>query len=89
MKHIKREFRSKACQKVKIQLCQNTVMLHIKLKRITNAAMATHTCILPTDHSPPTPRPCPRGHKIKIQLFNQNNVMLNIELKRTTNAAIM
>ena len=25
-------------QKVNIQLCQNLVMLHIKLKRITNAA---------------------------------------------------
>ena len=40
-------------QKVKIQLFQNTVMLHIKLKRITNAAAN----ILPADpypsHTPP------------------------------------
>ena len=50
MKHIKHGFRSNPCvyhplgglsgwgQKVKIELFQNTVMLHIKLKRITNAA---------------------------------------------------
>ena len=49
MKYIKRDLRSKACvqpigwtwgwdQLVKNQLFQNIVMLHIKLKGITNAA---------------------------------------------------
>ena len=49
MKHIKRDFRFKVCvsplgglrawgQKVKFQLYQNMVMLHIKLKGSMNAA---------------------------------------------------
>ena len=68
-------------QKVKIQLFQNMVMLHIKFIELTKCSnMVANIC-------PHTPPPYPRDQKVKIQLF-QNNVMLHIKLKGITNAAI-
>ena len=70
-------------QKIKIQLCHNTVMLHIKLKGITNAAARLQIFCSQT----PTPtRPWGWDQQVKIQLF-QNMVMLHIKLKRIKNAA--
>ena len=76
----------------KIQLFQNNVMLHIKSKRIMNAA--TWLQIFCKQN------PDPRGQQVKIQLFQnrgwsqkvkiqlfQNMVMLHIKLKGVTNAA--
>ena len=48
------------CQKVKLQLFQNMVMLHIKLKGITNAARCKHI-FCPYTH----PRPLGRGQRSK------------------------
>ena len=59
--------------KSQISTYQNIVMLHIKFKRITNAATCSND--LPGCH-----------HGVKIQLF-QNMVMLHIKLKGMTNAA--
>ena len=54
---------------------QNNVMLHIKLKEITNAAKWSNyiSCI-----TSPTPNPNTGDQKVKIQLF-QNIVMLTIK----------
>ena len=68
-------------QKVKIQLFQNMVMLHIKLNKIMNAANMVAN-ILPTD-----PNPDPEGgFKCQNQFF-QNMVMLHIILKGMTHTA--
>ena len=50
-------------QKVKIQLCQNMVMLHIKFIGITKCSNMVAN-ILPAD--PPPTTPYPRGQKVKI-----------------------
>ena len=60
-------------QKVKFQLFQNIVMLHIKLKEIEKC------------RPPPSP-PTTLGDGVKIQLF-QNMVVLHIKLKGIINAA--
>ena len=67
--------------KVKIQLFQIMVMLHIKLKGMKNAATCKHIFCPFTQ-----PRPLGWGQKVKIQLF-QNMVMLHIKLKGMMNAA--
>ena len=67
---------------VKIQLLffQNMVMLHIKLKGISNEATWYQIfCRIRPSHDPGV-------WKIKIQLL-QNIVMLHIEFKGITNAA--
>ena len=56
------------------------IMLHIKLKGITNAATWSQIIYLQT---PPDP-----GVDVKIPLF-QNMVMLQIKLKGITNAATL
>ena len=74
MKHIKHDFRSKACvftpgwtkgvrSKVEIQLFQNNIMLHFKFKKITN--VATWTKIF-------CPQPCPHpnlGMRLKFHFL--------------------
>ena len=62
---------------VKIQLFQNNVMLHIKLKGITNAATLKQI-FCPQTPSPP--RPWGWDQKVKIQFF-QNMIILHIKLK--------
>ena len=62
-------------QKVKIQLFQNMVMLHNKLKGITKCSSMV-AIILPADPS----MTLLLGSKGQIQLF-QNMVMLHITLK--------
>ena len=69
-------------QKIKIQLFQNNIMLHIKLKGNTNAATWSQIFCLQT-----TLIPSP-GVKVKMsknQLY-QNTVMLHIKLKGIMNA---
>ena len=68
-------------QKVKIQLFQNMVMLHITFIGITKCSKMVSD-ILPAD-PPPTN---PRGQKVKNNLF-QNNFMLHIKFKGIMNAA--
>ena len=64
-------------QKVKIQLFQNMVMMHIKLNEIMKCNKMVAN-ILPADHPPH-----PMGQNVIIQLF-PNNVMLHIKLKGVT-----
>ena len=65
--------------KIKIQLFQNMVMLHIILNGLTKCSNMIAN-ILPADP------PHPRGQKVIIQLF-LNNVMLHIKLFGITSAA--
>ena len=68
-------------QKVKIQLFQNNVMLHIKLKGITNAVAWWQIFCSQTPTQLPTPLPLRLGSKGQFHLF-QTMVMLHIKLKR-------
>ena len=62
---------------------QDMVMLHIKLKEITNAALCSNFC----PQTPPTTLPIKgAGNKRSDKLF-QNLVMLHIKLNGITNAA--
>ena len=63
-------------QKVKIQLFQNMVILHIKFKEITNAAQLDSKYFTGRPSAPPHPG----GQKVKIQLI-QNMVMLHNQIK--------
>ena len=63
---------------VKIQLFQNMVMFHIKLKETTKCSSMIAN-IWPADPSP-TPWPCCWGQKVKIKLF-QNMVMFAYQIK--------
>ena len=71
-------------QKVKIQLFQNMVMLHIKLKECYMQQHGNKN-ILAAEPPPPSPSH-PGGQKVKIRLF-QNMVLLHIKLKEIMNAA--
>ena len=64
------------------------VILHIKIKRITNPDMVAN--ILPKNPLPPIPPTPPWiwGQKVEIQLF-QNMVMLHIKLKGITKCSNM
>ena len=65
--------------KVKIQLFQDMVMLHIKL-------IQQHGSKYHTRNHPPPPRRRGWGQKVKVQLF-QNMVRFHIKLNGITNAA--
>ena len=85
-------------QKVKIQLFQNMVMLHIKLNGITNSATWSQIFCLQAPTFGQTSTFSEHGHEresrmqqhgsqyFACRLF-QNMVMLHIKLKRITNAA--
>ena len=66
---------------VKIQLFQKNLMLHIKLKGITNSEAQSP---LPNSLTPP---PDPWVGVKGQNSFFQNKVMLHIKLKKITNAA--
>ena len=69
-------------QKVKLNFLQIIVMLHIRLKGITNAATRLQiSCLQTLPHDPRR-----WDQKVKLKLF-QNIVMLHIKLKGITNAA--
>ena len=68
-------------QKVKIQLFQNMVILHIKLKAIVNAVTWKQI------FCPQSPLSLTLGSKGQIKLL-QNMVMLHIKLKGIVNAPI-
>ena len=71
-------------QKVIVQLLQNMVMLHIKLKKASR--MQQHgTKYFASLPLPPPHKKHSRGQKVKIQLF-QNIVILHITSKGITNA---
>ena len=66
MKHIKPRW----VQQVKIQLFQNMVMLHIKLKKIINAATWYQLfCLQPSPHPP--------IHPNQVQLFSEHAHVAN------------
>ena len=58
--------------KGQIQLFQNMVMLHIKLKGITNAAAWNQICFFPADPYPPHPLTLGLGGKCKNSTFSEN-----------------
>ena len=88
-------------RKIKIHFFQKMVMLHIRLKGITEYFNMVAN-ILPPDPNPLTlgvgpkviihltpPPPQPWGHKSQNSTFYQNMVMLHIKLKENMNAATL
>ena len=69
---------------VNIQLLQNLVMLHIKLRRITIAATRQQIFFLQTPIHPLDPEV---GQKVEIYIF-QNMVILHIKLKGMDHRAV-
>ena len=63
-------------------------MLHIKIKRVTNAATWKQILCLQTPYlgPPPLPQTCGWGQKVKIKLF-QNMVILHLKLNAILNCS--